>query len=165
MDSFRRIVDIAGCDEPGSCAFLGAHRQSSKGNAPRGGLCFLRPTKDDAWRYTRISLGLLRPPLPPTSRPKSSSFSLRYPASVRLHLGTWILGRRSRSRRKIITTIIRMKTKRRKQKEKGASFYESRTPQEKGGKIEGALERRGTISVMLLHSCDAKLPDHPEPYG
>lgn len=148
----------------GSCAFSGAHRQSSKGNAPRGGLCFLQRTKDDAWRYTRISLGLLRPPLPPTPRPKSCSFSLCYPASVRLHLGTWILGRWSRSRRKIITTIITMKIKRRKQKEKGASFYESKTAEQKGGKIvEGGLERRGTISVMLLHSCDAKLPDHPEP--
>lgn len=58
-----------------------------------------------------------------------------------------------------------MKIKGREQKEKGRLFMKAKLRGRKGGKIEGGLERRGTISVMLLHSCDAKLPDHPEPYG
>lgn len=35
-----------------------------------------------------------------------------------------------------------MKTKRRKQKEKGASFYESRTAQQKGGKNRGRTREK-----------------------
>lgn len=51
-------------------AFLGAHRQSSKGNAPRGGLCFLSNERRMMHGDTRgISLsGLPRSP-PSSSRP------------------------------------------------------------------------------------------------